>query len=281
MIGSYCIRTWSSTQPSVTLSSGEAEFYGLVKAAGAGLGHQSLMRDLGLELPVCTWTDSSAALGIATRSGLGKLRHLETHTLWVQEKVRTGCIAVRKVRGDVNPADIFTKHLPSKDKIHQLTALFGCEYRSGRAECAPLLRPHSVDGREGAHPTTGDALPAFSAVEAPVHDITRLPHLHGEQEIAEYFPRIEAAPQVANTEDWQPGENVLVDFEYQAGHVDGRSGNATRVLGRREGSASATPSGGSVRCGDPKRPDAMERFGVDNPGRLSGESARGRGGRRT
>ena len=81
-IGKHCIRTWSSMQPSVTLSSGEAEFYGLVKAAGAGLGHQSLMRDNGLELPVRAWTDSSAALGIASGSGFGKLRHLETHTLW-------------------------------------------------------------------------------------------------------------------------------------------------------------------------------------------------------
>ena len=111
MIGQHCIRTWSSTQPSVTLSSGEAEYYGLVKAAGAGLGHQSLMMDLGLQLPVNAWTDSSAAIGIASRSGLGKLRHLETHTLWLQEKVRTGAIVVKKVRGEVNPADLFTKLL--------------------------------------------------------------------------------------------------------------------------------------------------------------------------
>ena len=110
---------------------GRGEFYGLVKAAGAGLGHQSIMQDFGLKTPVRVWTDSSAAIGISTRSGLGKLRHLETHTLWVQEKVRTGAIEVRKVRGDVNPADLFTKHLPSKDKIHQLVGLFGCEYRSG------------------------------------------------------------------------------------------------------------------------------------------------------
>ena len=34
MIGSHCIRTWSSTQASVTLSPGEAEYYGLVKAVG-------------------------------------------------------------------------------------------------------------------------------------------------------------------------------------------------------------------------------------------------------
>ena len=32
MVGSHCIRTWSSTQPSLTLSSREAEFYGLVEA---------------------------------------------------------------------------------------------------------------------------------------------------------------------------------------------------------------------------------------------------------
>ena len=52
MIGAHVIRTWSSTQPSVTLSSGEAEFYWLVKAAGSGLGHQSIMRDFGLSVPV-------------------------------------------------------------------------------------------------------------------------------------------------------------------------------------------------------------------------------------
>ena len=80
MIGKHCIRAWSSTQLLVTLSSGGAEFYTFAKAAGAGLGHQSPMRDIGLELPVCVWTDSSAALGIASRSGLGKLRYLETHT---------------------------------------------------------------------------------------------------------------------------------------------------------------------------------------------------------
>ena len=98
MIGNHVIRTWSSTQPSFTLSSGEAEFYGLVKAAGAGLGHKSFMADFGLKTPVRVRTDFSAALGISMRSGLGKLCHLETHTSWVQEQARTGAIQVRKIR---------------------------------------------------------------------------------------------------------------------------------------------------------------------------------------
>ena len=132
MFGKHVVRNRSSTQQSVTLSSGEAEFYGLVKAAGADLGRQSIMKDFGHDTPVRVWIDSSAALGISIRSALGRLRHLETHTLWVQEKVRIGAIQVSKVRGDVSPADIFMKHLPSKDKVHQLVNLFGCEYRAGR-----------------------------------------------------------------------------------------------------------------------------------------------------
>ena len=68
--GRHVIRTWSSTQPSVTLSSEEAELYGLVKAAGAGLGQPSIMTEFGLKVPVRVWTDSSAALGIAGRAGL-------------------------------------------------------------------------------------------------------------------------------------------------------------------------------------------------------------------
>ena len=198
MLGRHVLKTWSSTQPTISLSSGEAEYYGVVRAAGLALGQQSLLRDLGHDLPVRVWTDSSAAIGIASRSGLGKLRHLETHTLWLQEKVRTGAIAVKKVHGEVNPADIFTKHLPSKEKVHQLLKLFGCEYREGRAESAPLLRPHDHADREGGHPVD-DPLPTF-AVEP--HDPNVLPHLHSAEDIEKLFPSIDAAPEPANSNDW-------------------------------------------------------------------------------
>ena len=86
MLGGHVLKTFSSTQATVSLSSGEAEFYGVVKAAGIALGQQSIMRDLGYVVPVRVWTDSSAAMGVCQRQGLGKLRHIETHTLWVQEK---------------------------------------------------------------------------------------------------------------------------------------------------------------------------------------------------
>ena len=71
MVGSHLIKAWSSTQASVALSSGEAEYYGLVRGVGVGLGIKSLYRDIGLELKIRAWTDSSAAMGVAKRQGLG------------------------------------------------------------------------------------------------------------------------------------------------------------------------------------------------------------------
>ena len=70
MMGRHTIKHWSSTRPSVSLSSGEAEFYGVVRGAGQGLGHQSLLKDFGLTVPLRVWTDSSAALGICSPRAL-------------------------------------------------------------------------------------------------------------------------------------------------------------------------------------------------------------------
>jgi hypothetical protein len=140
MLGSHALKTWSSTQASVTLSSGEAEFNGVIRAAGIGLGYQSLLADLGIQVPLRVWTDSSAAIGICSRQGLGKLRHLETHLLWVQQAVRSKRIDLRKVPGEENPADLYTKYLPSRERVSKLVGLMGCRYLDGRAATAPTTR---------------------------------------------------------------------------------------------------------------------------------------------
>ncbi len=104
------------------------------------MGYQSLMADLGIELPLRMWTDSTATIGICGRDGLGKLRHIDTQCLWLQQKVRSGAIDLRKVRGTENPADLFTKHLTSTSTVRALMELFNCVYRDGRPEGAPKLR---------------------------------------------------------------------------------------------------------------------------------------------
>ncbi len=166
ILGAHAVKSWSTTQSSIALSSGEAEFNGVVKGAGVGLGYQSLLRDLGIDVPVRVWTDSSAAVGICSRQGLGKLRHIDTHTLWVQQAVRSKRIELRKVSGEVNPADLFTKHSLTREKLIGLTKLFDCEYRGGRAESAPKLRD--------SHGTK-DTLRELWTVREAKDDVTEIP----------------------------------------------------------------------------------------------------------
>ena len=83
-----------------------------------------MLKDLGVSAPLRVWTDSSAALGICSRQGLGKLRHLDTHTLWVQQAVRSRRLELKKVLGEENPADLFTKHSISKDRLEKLVELY-------------------------------------------------------------------------------------------------------------------------------------------------------------
>ena len=140
MVGKHCMKHWSSTQTSISLSSGEAEFAGVIRGAGQGLGYQALLKDVGVELPLRVWTDSSAAIGICSRQGLGKLRHLDTHTLWIQQAVRTKRVDLRKVDGECYPAGILTKHSISRQRLESLITLYSCKYLGGRAATAPLVK---------------------------------------------------------------------------------------------------------------------------------------------
>ncbi len=54
----------------ISLSSGEAETYGVVKASSVALGYRAMMEDLGLTMAVRAWTDSTATMGIFGQRGL-------------------------------------------------------------------------------------------------------------------------------------------------------------------------------------------------------------------
>jgi len=90
-----------------------------VRAASEALGMQSIMRDMGWDAKIRLLVDSSAAKSIASRTGLGKLRHLGIQFLWLQEAVRRKKVVLSKVRGDINPADVLTKP-KSLDDMKQL-----------------------------------------------------------------------------------------------------------------------------------------------------------------
>ena len=187
LMGRHALKSWSSTQASVALSSGEAEFNGVVRGSGIGLGMQSLLKDLGHELPVRVWTDSSAAIGVCTRQGLGKLRHLDTHTLWVQQAVRSGRIDLRKVLGEENPADLFTKHSLARDRLMKLTALFDCRFASGRAAGAPQTRTSTAP-----RVTMAEAMAVDEVVASPF-----MPHVSlNRTDLDRLYPSVMVPPAV-------------------------------------------------------------------------------------
>ena len=93
-IGEHIIKAWSKTQASVTLSSAEAELVAMCKLAAEMIGVGSLARDLGQDMKITVYADSSAAIAIAKRRGSGKLRHINIGLLWIQDKVRSGDVGL-------------------------------------------------------------------------------------------------------------------------------------------------------------------------------------------
>ena len=114
MHGSHCVKHWATTQSTLSLSSGESELHGITKGVQNALGFQSMCNDLGIRRGLRVHSDGTAALGIARRRGLGKLRHIDVEDLWAQQKVRTKVVDLLKVDGKSNPADIFTKYVEAE-----------------------------------------------------------------------------------------------------------------------------------------------------------------------
>ena len=82
MWGNHLTKSWSSTQSVVALSSGEAEYYGMVKGASVAIGLQSVLKDFQITCRIELKSDATAAICIANRRGLGKVRHIEVCQLW-------------------------------------------------------------------------------------------------------------------------------------------------------------------------------------------------------
>ena len=108
------IKSWSKTQATIALSTGEAELCSLAKASAEGLGIKSILQDWGINCSVCVHTDATAAIGIASRQGLGRIRHIATTDLSVQQRFKCGDLSIEKILGDINPSDLMTKPLDAR-----------------------------------------------------------------------------------------------------------------------------------------------------------------------
>ena len=134
MHGQHCLKSSSTIQDPISLSSGESEYYACVKGGCYVLGVKSLMQEWGLNLPLMlkVRTDSSAAKGFCSRRGLGKMRHVSTRYLWLQDRVAKSDLHILKVRTHEQLADFLTKALGSRAML-ELVAQIGLQFRGGRA----------------------------------------------------------------------------------------------------------------------------------------------------
>jgi len=190
----------------VTLSSGEAELYGVVRGGAVGLGFLSLLSDLGVQLPMRLWTDSSASQGMCARQGLGKVRHLDVQELWVQQRLRNGEFSLHKVPGEENPADLFTKGSLTHHRIETLLNMLSCKYEQGRALSAPSLRRKSPEAGKPLWGGDFDDEPyAYDSNQHAEFEVTEmlkkvgLPHSRSENYKAE--DAVEPYPETEETED--------------------------------------------------------------------------------
>ena len=120
--GAHVVKSWSTTQATIALSSGEAELYANIEGAARLMGAQSLAADLGWSVGLEMHTDSSAGKSIASRQGIGKVRHLDTKFLWLQQAVFTKRLIVKKIKGTENPGDVLTKYLSANEMQRVLEA---------------------------------------------------------------------------------------------------------------------------------------------------------------
>ena len=88
-------------------------------------------------------SDSNAAIGITHRSRLGgRCRHIKVQYLWIQERVKSSDLKLKKVNGLVNSADLMTKAV-NGETLERHIERMGFEARGGRAGKASELNRRS------------------------------------------------------------------------------------------------------------------------------------------
>ena len=107
--GGYLLETCSSTQQIVALSTTGSEYISITKGAAHALEVLSAMVECGLSFNVVCETDASAGRAMATRRGVGRVRHLDARLSWLQQLCVEGVVQVRARLGEHNEADLGTR----------------------------------------------------------------------------------------------------------------------------------------------------------------------------
>jgi len=145
VLGKHLVKSWSTTQSTIALSSGEAEFYAIVEGASRALGVQALMDDMGMKVELVILSDSSAGRSISLRKGTGKMRHLQVKFLWLQDATFEKRVKIEKVKGTENPADVATKFLTATE-MSEVVRKYGVVMKIVEKSAKPDLKTKASRG---------------------------------------------------------------------------------------------------------------------------------------
>ena len=138
MLNKHCFKHWCNLLTQIGLSSAENEYYAICGTSATGMGIQALLHDWNVNMELRVLTDSSSAKAFASRRGLGRMKHIQTRFLWIQERLALKHFVLDKVGTLLNRADVLTKQLSAKDMHRHLTAI-GHIMTGGRAKTAKRM----------------------------------------------------------------------------------------------------------------------------------------------
>ena len=115
-IGGVVVASFSMMQQTTALSSGEAELMAMTCVAAECMFWHGLLEEIGFPPSRTPWcfSDSSAALSAAGRSGPKRMKHIELRRLVAHEWQSEGRIRFLKIGTSDNEADLLTKFVTVK-----------------------------------------------------------------------------------------------------------------------------------------------------------------------
>ena len=96
--GAHPVDSWVASDQVRALSSGEAELNGIVDGSARGIFTKHMYEEMGRTINIDVETDSTAAIGMCSRTVVGKTRHIQVRWLWVQDANRDKVVRLRKVK---------------------------------------------------------------------------------------------------------------------------------------------------------------------------------------
>ena len=169
-VGDCLLYSYTRRQTVIAQSSAEAEFYATASGVSEGILLRKVLAFFGLPLGLRVLTDSAANNAMAHRLGVGKVRHLETKVLWLQQLVYQGLLTMTWRAGRFNNADLGTKVL-QKARFLELVEKAGLRDRA--KEDAIVHQVKKVQ-------TTGPTSEQIAQAIVVLASLTHLPQAKGQ-----------------------------------------------------------------------------------------------------